>query len=247
MSIATIIVIVLVAFAGAFVQGITGFGSAMVFMSFLPLVVPLSSASAMVPVMLTIIGIQVTIKLFKHISWKTVIVPLIFSMASASIGVWIMRYFTVKTMQIILGCFLIFVGVYSFATSKHPIRIKPTLVSGGIAGLIAGIFTGLLNIGGPPLAIYYNAATEDPKEFKGNIEFNFIVMYGWTALNYAMKGSYSQENLLYLIPAAVGVIAASFLGLKVYSKFNKKVVSRLVWGMLIVMGLYQLAKAFGIL
>lgn len=247
MNILTIAVILLVSFAGAFVQGITGFGSAMVFMSFLPLVIPLSSASAMVPVMLTIIGIQVTIKLFKHINWKTILVPLILSMVSASIGVWIMQFFTVKTMQIILGCFLIFVGIYSFATSKHPIRIKPTLISGGIAGLIAGIFTGLLNIGGPPLAIYYNAATDDPKEFKGNIEFNFIVMYGWTALNYAVKGSYNQETLLYLIPAAIGVIAASFLGLKIYSKFNKQVVSRLVWGMLIVMGLYQLGKAFGIL
>lgn len=246
MDFVTIIVIVLVAFAGAFVQGITGFGSAMVFMSFLPLVVPLASASAMVPVMLTIIGIQVTIKMFKHINWKTIVIPLLLSMVSASIGVWIMQFFTVKTMQIVLGCFLILVGIYSFATSKHPIRIKPTIVSGGIAGLVAGVFTGLLNIGGPPLAIYYNAATDDPKEFKANIEFNFIIMYGWTALNYAVKGSYTNENLLYLLPAAVGVIAASFLGLKVYSKFDKKLVSRLVWGMLIIMGLYQLCKAFGV-
>ena len=247
MDVLTFVVIVVVAFAGAFVQGITGFGSAMVFMSFLPLVIPFASASALVPIMLTIIGIQVTIKFFRHINWKVVAIPLILSMASSSIGVWIMNYFTVQTMQLILGCFLILVGIYSFVTAKHPLRIRPTIISGSIAGLVAGIFTGLLNIGGPPLGLYYNATTEDTKEFKGNIEFNFLIMYGWTAIMKAVNHEYDAATLWYLIPAAIGVIAASFLGLRIYSKFNKKVVSMLVWGMLIVMGLYQLLKAFGVL
>lgn len=237
----------IIIFAGAFVQGITGFGSAMVWMSFLPLVVGIEFASALTPLMLTCIGIQMSLKLYKQIKWKTTLVPLIVSMVSTSLGVWILTLTTAHTMQIILGAFLVLVGVYFFATSKRPIKIAASPVNGGIAGLIAGTFTGLLNIGGPPLAVYYNAAAENPMEYKANIEFNFFIMYGWATILKAIGGAYTTQVLYYAVPGLVGVIAGSVLGLALFSKFDKKLVSRLVWTMLIIMGIYQLIKAFNII
>ena len=88
----TYIMVFVIAFAGAFVQGITGFGSAMVWMSFLPLVIALPEASALTPAMLTIIGIQMTIKLHKNINWKMSVVPLVVSFISTAIGAWIMTF-----------------------------------------------------------------------------------------------------------------------------------------------------------
>ena len=243
-TVLVVILVFIIAFAGAFVQGITGFGSAMVWMSFLPLVIDLGDASAIVPIMLTIIGIQMTIQLHKHINWKMSVVPLVVSMISTGIGAWILTFTTTKTMQIILGIFLIIVGIYFFATRKKKIVIKPTAVNGGIAGLVAGVFTGLLNIGGPPLAIYYNAAAETPLQYKACIEFNFFIMYGWAAILKATQGAYTTQTLEYCIPGIIAVLLSSFLGLKLFSKFDKKKVSYLVWGMLIVMGAFQLCKAF---
>lgn len=238
--------IFIVLFAGAFIQGISGFGSAMVWMSFLPLLISYTHAAAIVPFMLAILGAFMTIKLFKHVQWKVAIVPLIVSFISTSIGVWIMSMTTVKTMQIVLGVFLFLIGIYFFITSNNPISIKPTPINGGIAGFIAGVFTGLLNIGGPPLAIYYNQATEEPMQFKANLEFNFFIMYGWAAIMKAIQGAVDQQLMIYFIPAVTGLLAGSIIGLRLFGKFNKKVVSYLVWTMLIIMGLFQLGKAFKI-
>ena len=69
----TYVMVFLIAFAGAFVQGITGFGSAMVWMSFFPLVMTLPEASALTPALLTVIGIQMTIKLHKFLGGAGVI------------------------------------------------------------------------------------------------------------------------------------------------------------------------------
>lgn len=236
----------IIIFAGAFVQGVTGFGSAMVWMSFLPLVIGFKSASALAPLMLTAIGVQMSIQLYKYINWKMTTVPLIVSMLSTSLGVWILLFTTTHTMQIVLGAFLILVGIYFFATSKNPIKIAASHLNGGIAGLVAGTFTGLLNIGGPPLAVYYSAASENPMQYKANIEFNFFVMYGWATVLKAFAGEYTVEVLNYGIPGIIGVITGSILGLKLFSRFDKKLVARIVWAMLIIMGSYQLFKAFGV-
>ncbi|NTW71921.1 MAG: sulfite exporter TauE/SafE family protein [Eubacteriaceae bacterium] len=242
--ITTYIGIFIILFAGAFVQGIVGFGSAMVWMSFLPLVIAFTDAASIVPLMLTILGGYMTIRLFKYVQWKTAIIPLVVSLICTSIGVWIMAFTTVQTMQIVLGIFLFLIGVYFFVTSKNPIVIKPTPLNGGIAGMIAGTFTGLLNIGGPPLAIYYSQATDEPLQFKGCLEFNFLVMYGWAAIMKGFQGVYTAELLTFLIPATAGLLGGSLIGLKLFGKFDKKIVSRLVWTMLVIMGLFQLGKAF---
>lgn len=242
----TYVMVFLIAFAGAFVQGITGFGSAMVWMSFFPLVMVLPEASALTPALLTVIGIQMTIKLHKHIKLKMSLVPLVVSFISTALGAWIMTFTTTQTMQLILGAFLVLVGIYFFATMKKSIKIKPTNLNGGIAGFVAGVFTGLLNIGGPPLAIYYNAATESPMEYKACIEFNFFIMYGWAALLKLMQGAYTAETVSYLIPGVVAVLVSGFVGLYFFKKFNKRVVSILVYAMLIIMGLYQLCKGLGL-
>ncbi|NLB76589.1 MAG: sulfite exporter TauE/SafE family protein [Crenarchaeota archaeon] len=236
----------IVLFAGAFVQGLSGFGSAMVWMSFLPLLVSYEVAAAMVPFMLGILGLVVTLQLFRHVQWKVAIVPLVVSFMSTSLGVWIMSMTTVKTMQIVLGFFLFLIGIYFFVTSKNPVVIKPTPVNGGIAGFIAGVFTGLLNIGGPPLAIYYNQATDEPIQYKANLEFNFFVMYGWAAVMKAMQGAVTPEFKAIFLPALAGLVAGTAIGLKLFGKFDKKIVSYLVWSMLVVMGLFQLGKAFAL-
>ena len=238
----TYLMVFVIAFAGAFVQGITGFGSAMVWMSFLPLVIALPEASALTPAMLTIIGIQMTIKLHKNINWKMSVVPLVVSFISTAIGAWIMTFTTATTMQLVLGVFLVIVGIYFFATMKKTIKIKPTYANGGIAGFVAGVFTGLLNIGGPPLAIYYNAAADSPLQYKACIEFNFFMMYGWATILKFMSGSYTTETVKYLIPGAVAVIISGIAGLHLFKKFNKKIVSILVYTMLIIMGAYQFCK-----
>lgn len=242
----TYILIFIIAFAGAFVQGITGFGSAMVWMSFLPLVIPFPAANALAPAMLTVIGIQMTIKLHKQINWKMSVVPLVVSMVSTAFGAWLITLTTTKTMQLVLGVFLVIVGIYFFATLNKKITIKPTGVNGGIAGFVAGTFTGLLNIGGPPLAIYYNAAAESPMQYKACIEFNFFVMYGWATILKAIAGEYTPQTLEYLVACIVAVLVGGFVGLKLFSKFNKRIVSILVYTMLVIMGAFQFCKGMNL-
>lgn len=242
----TYILIFIISFAGAFVQGITGFGSAMVWMSFLPLVIAFPEANALAPAMLTVIGIQMTIKLHKQINWKMSIVPLVVSMISTALGAWIMTLTTTKTMQLVLGVFLVLVGIYFFATMKKKIVIKPTNINGGIAGFIAGTFTGLLNIGGPPLAVYYNAAAENPMQYKACIEFNFFVMYGWATIIKIFGGEYTPQTLEYLAAGIIAVLAGGFVGLKLFSKFDKKIVSLLVYSMLVIMGVFQFCKGMNV-
>ena len=93
--------------------------------------------------------------------------------------------------------------------------------------------------------IYYNAATESPMEYKACIEFNFFIMYGWAALLKLMQGAYTAETVVYLVPGVAAVLVSGFAGLYFFKKFNKRVVSILVYAMLIIMGFYQLCKGMG--
>jgi len=137
---------------------------------------------------------------------------------------------------------LILLSLYFYITNKYKVRIKSGFFQGMIIGLLTGISTGMFNIVGPFLMLYYYDNSEDNLEFKANIEFSFLI-----------AGLYSLcLNLIYvkldvfLMKAigvsTVGAILAGIIGLHVFKQVDKEKLKYVIISILPIMGLILIFK-----
>jgi uncharacterized protein len=238
----TIIILALINCFSAFIQAASGLGYAIFAMFFMPLVIPFQQASIISAAIIIVIGIQMTVSLRSHIKIKKIIVPLIFCILTTWVGIYIIRVTNVSLMRTVMGVFLIVLSFYFYITNKYKIRIKEGFIAGMAIGALTGLITGMFNIIGPFLTLYYYENSEDSLEFKANIEFSFLV-----------AGVYSLcLNLIYVKPdiflmkaigvSAVGAILAGITGLHVFKKIDKQKLKYIIMGVLPIMGMILIFK-----
>lgn len=238
----TIVVLALINSFSAFIQASSGLGYAIFAMFFMPMIIPFQQCSVISAAVIVVIGIQMTISLHSHLKVKKIIVPMTFCLMTTWLGIYIIRVTDENKMRMIMGIFLIFLGIYFYTTNKFNIRLKAGIVTDVIIGLLTGILTGMFNIVGPFLSLYYYDNSEDNLEFKANIEVSFLI-----------AGIYSLcLNLIYVKPdaflakaiglSAIGVIFAGIMGLHVFRKVDKEKLKYIIIGILPIMGLVLIFK-----
>lgn len=238
----TIVILALINSLSAFIQASSGLGYAIFAMFFMPLVIPFQQCSIISAAVIIVIGIQMTISLRSHIKFKKIVLPMSFCILTTWVGLYIIRVTDAHTMRTIMGIFLIFLSFYFYITNRFKLWMKEGFFTGMAIGSITGLTTGMFNIVGPFLTLYYYENSEDNLEFKANIEFSFLI-----------AGIYSLcLNLIYvrLDPflagavgaSAVGTIIAGIIGLHIFKKINKQKLKYVIICVLPVMGIIQIFK-----
>ncbi|MHB1394336.1 MAG: sulfite exporter TauE/SafE family protein [Clostridia bacterium] len=233
----TILILALINTLSAFIQAASGLGYAIFAMFFMPMIIPFQQCSVISAAVIVVIGIQMTISLYSHLKIKKIIIPMIFCLMTTWLGIYIIRVADENRMRIVMGIFLIVLAIYFYITNKYNIRMKAGFVTDMIIGLLTGLLTGMFNIVGPFLSLYYYDNCEDNLEFKANIEVSFLI-----------AGIYSLcLNLIYVKPdaflikaiglSAIGAVFAGIIGLHVFKKIDKVKLKYVIIGVLPIMGL----------
>lgn len=238
----TIIILALINFFSAFVQASSGFGYAIFAMFLMPLFIPFQQCSIISAAVIIVIGIQMSYSLRSHLKIKKIILPMIFCSITTWLGIYIIRVTDENKMRTIMGIFLIFLAFYFHFTKKYNIRLKANFLNDMIIGLLTGITTGMFNIVGVFLTLYYYDICEDNMEFKANIEFSFL-----------LAGIYSLIiNLIYIkldifllkaiVLSAISAIIAGIIGLNIFKKINKEKLKYIIICILPIMGIILILK-----
>lgn len=238
----TIFILALINFVSAFIQAASGLGYAIFAMFFMPLVIPFQQCSIISAAIIVVIGIQMTISLRTHIKIKKIILPMIFCILTTWAGIYIIRVTDAKMMRSIMGVFLIVLSFYFYFTSKYKVRIKEGFLTGMMIGSITGITTGMFNIVGPFLTLYYYENSEDNLEFKANIEFSFLVAGVYSLCLNLMYVRLDTFLISAIGTSAVGAVLAGIIGLIIFKKIDKKKLKYVIICVLPVMGLIQIFK-----
>ena len=238
----TIVILAIINFLSAFIQAASGLGYAIFAMFLMPLVLPFQQCSVISAAIIVVIGIQMTISLHSHIRIKKIIIPMAFCILTTWLGIYIIRIADENMMRTIMGVFLIILSLYFYITNKYKIRIREGFASGMVIGALTGLTTGMFNIIGPFLTLYYYENSQDSLEFKANLEFSFL-----------MGGIYSLiMNLIYVKPdvflikaiglSAAGAVLAGIAGLSVFKKIDKRKLKYVIICVLPVMGTILIFK-----
>ena len=221
-------------FIAAAVQGIMGFGRALIAAPLIALFIPADETVVLMILMGFVSAVAMVWKTHRYAHLKRIIPLVIAGIAGSIAGVQLLKVIPLKELKIVMGIFVIISAVI-LATGVR-VKFKKEIPAYTIAGLISGFTNGAISFGGPPIVLFLQNQDESKNSFRANLSLFFLVIGLTASINMIANGlldAHTAINALLLVPATLG---GTFLGNFLSHKFDEELFKKLVLGILFVSG-----------
>ena len=227
----------LVILSGSLVQSALGFGTTMITMGFLPLIMAYSKAMGLSIAMVSISTLYVSAKYRDSIRWGVMLPFLIPTAIITGLVNFLSAKVSSEVMYLLLGFMFVAVSIFFFLFSDK-IHIKPTPVSGTILGVICGICYGLFASGGPTAALYLLPATKDKKEYLATIQAFLCVNNLIILVISLVLGRLDMADLPLVGAGVIAMFAGTLLGLVVHDKIPASAFGKVIYAFVGIGGVW---------
>jgi uncharacterized protein len=168
---------------------------------------------------------------FSRVQWREVLPLLAGAIISAPIGVWLLVNADPASARWAIAL-LILAAVMALATGWR-YRGSPGLpLSLGTGGL-AGVASGLAQLGGMPVAIFWLAAQKnDPRQTKDNLNGFFAILPIVTGWLYWHNGILTPALLWMAVPLMIPYGVAMFVGARLFNHAPEQVFRRVAYAVI---------------
>ena len=182
-----------VLFFAYLIRGIAGFGSALIAVPLLALVMPLMLVVPLV-VFLDYLGSATQgVNNKEHIAWRDIWPLLPFSLIGVLVSLYVMESVDQHVLTLCLGAFIILFAVYQLLPLKFG---RASSLVAGPAGFFGGFVGTLFGTGGPFYVIYLNLRHLDKVAFRATFASIFLIDGAMRLIGYAVKGYLHTGSLL---------------------------------------------------
>ena len=230
-------------FLGGFIQGLSGFGSALIAM---PLLMPLLGVRLAPPVMVAgaFVGQLFMLLWYRRaFYWRNIWRLSVASVFMIPVGVFLVRMVDEHWVFGLLATVLIAYSLYALFKLK-----LPALHHSGwafVAGGLAGVLGGACNTDGPPVIIYGHCRKWNRQEFKGNLQGFFMVNSCVILATHFAVGNMNAEAFPYMMVAIPSLVAGAWLGLSLDRFIHVELFHKICLVLLLVLGLRLGVLALG--
>ncbi|MFP7753912.1 sulfite exporter TauE/SafE family protein [Thermodesulfobacteriota bacterium B35] len=227
--------------AAGFVQGLTGFGSALVAIPLLSLLMDVKAAVPLCILNGLVITGYLMYRLRQDLDHRRILPLLIGSFPGILVGATLLA-------RVDSGCIRAGIGILLISYSLFNLLVRPRPLCPGRAwGYLAGFCTGAIgtafSAGGPP-AIIYTALTDWSKdEIRATLTGFFAANSTLIALVHALTGVTTGTTLAYFACTFFFVLAGTMLGSRLTGRINRSAYLRVVHLFLIAMGAMMLISS----
>jgi uncharacterized membrane protein YfcA len=233
-----------IAFLGALIFGLTGFGSSLV-------TIPLASHLVALPFALALFALGDLVSALRvglenpknavRAEWRR-LVPMI--VVGTALGVTLLVNLPRALGMLLLGLFVLSYAFYSLVRHAAERTVAPHWA--WIAGLAGGITSTLFGAGGPPYAIYLSQRSLTKEQFRATLGFATMTSISLRVLAFLLTGLLLD---LQVWIAAAAVVPAAFVGIAVarrlFLKISRQALLRAVSLMLLASGGSLVFRALG--
>jgi len=233
-----------IAFVAGFIQGITGFGSALVSIPLATYFVPLPFALAVFAIVDFVNGLRLGLENPRNavVGELVRMVPLM--IVGVVLGVTLLVNLPRNASLVALGVFVLGYALYSLARrGVHAIVSQRWAYFAGICGGLSGT---LFGAGGPPYAIYLSHRPLSKEQFRATLILNTIFSIGARVVAFAATGLLMQDGVWITAATAIpaGLLAIYFAS-KVFRVISREAVMRAVAILLLASGTSLVARGLG--
>ncbi len=168
------IFVLLPAILAGIVQGVTGFGSAIVLMVFLPTILPIPQSAGVASLIMSVSNIMLAWRYRRNIKIKRIIWPFIVYASVAFMALQLVNSINVHLLKALLGGLLVALSLYFLFVKSEGKKHYPIYVA-IIFMIVSGFFNGLFGIGGPLMALYFLSLANTKEEYLASIQAFFLI------------------------------------------------------------------------
>ena len=236
-----IAVTVLLAFV---VRGVAGFGSSMVGVGSLSILLP---PVQVVPAFLALellTTVHLLPKVWGQVDWRSLRWLAAGSIAATPLGLLLLAGLDPNPMRLLVS--LCLAGIALFMLSGGAQRLAPQQTPGPLGALAAGAASGVLNgaagIGGPPAIVFYFATTGAAVSRATLIAY-FLIIDLWALTWAGATGVLGTGGWPLMVVALPFSLAGIWLGNHLYLRLDEARLRRLIWGLLAGLGALGVGSA----
>lgn len=223
-----------VAFAAAFVQGVTGFGSALVAMPLVALLLGVRTAAPLVALLSLAVNLSLLVPARRRLPWRRVAPLLAGAAPGIPLGVLFLAGADERLVRAALGVVLA-ASALLLGGRRPPPRAGgvPALAAGAVSGMLGGAF----NTGGPPVLLYAASRGWEKAEIHATIQLYSLLSGSLIASLHAAAGLTSPRVALLALGALPPLAAGALAGWAVHRRVSEERFRALLRAALLVAGL----------
>lgn len=227
------------ALGAGLIQSVTGFGGGIFMMLFFPLLLPILKASAVSSAIAVVFNGAVAVRFRKHINYKSTLVPALFYVMASSTVIYFAPYMPKEIILKIFGVFLIALAIY-FLFFPDKIKVTASVKTASVCALLSGCASGLFGIGGPPMVVYFLAATKEKEEYLGTIQFFFFISNFYNLIFRIVRGIYTIDLVPLTFVGVAAILIGEQIGARIVNRINVDMMKKLVYIFLAISGVLNL-------
>ncbi|GHP13689.1 sulfite export protein [Lentilactobacillus fungorum] len=234
----TLFLVLLPAILAGIVQGITGFGSAIVLMVFLPSILPIPQSAGVASLIMSVSNLMLAWRYRHSIHFKRVIFPFIIYAGVAFIALKLVNTIDVHLLKSMLGGLLVALSLY-FLLVKAKVRHYPIYVA-IIFMIVSGFFNGLFGIGGPLMALYFLSLADTKETYLASIQTFFLMDQLYVTSVRFYDGILSVNDIPLILLGIVGGIIGTMIANRITTHMNIQMIQKCVFVLIGISGLFYL-------
>ena len=226
--------IALVVFVAAAVQGVLGFGGALVAMPLLVTLVGVQTATPAFALIGTLATLLNAIRWRAHVTLGDLVQLVVPAALGIPIGVLFLARVDANVVTRTLGAILILYALYNLlGRAVPPLRHRLWAV---IAGFSSGILSGAFNTGGPPVIVFANARGWTAERFRGNLQTYFVLTSVFLLISHALTGHFTPVVWRTALIGVPALLVGQLVGVRLCRYLNPDAFRRLVLVFLLLLG-----------
>lgn len=221
------------------VQGLTGFGAAIVMMIFLPQLFPIAQSAAVAGVIMAASVLTLIWRNRHHIHLRQIIIPFIVYASVAAYSVHLGQVLDVQLLRRLLGALLLALALY-FSFSKRAATQSYPWWLAGLFMIVSGFFNGLFGIGGPLMALYFLSLADTTADYLGNLQTFFLIDVIYISTVRALNGILTPVLIPHILIGMLGAVIGTAIAARILPRLPMVVVRRLIYLFIGLSGGYYL-------
>ncbi|HET8817533.1 MAG TPA: sulfite exporter TauE/SafE family protein [Pseudidiomarina sp.] len=200
----------LIMFIGALLQGITGFGSGLVAVPLLSLLLPLTLITPTLSIVNLLLAGFLYLKLHRYVSVRQWQPLLIAGVLGSLIGTLVLAHVQLDWLQRGMAIFVVIVGVLLWRGVRF--NLNPTQAHQSWVGILAGFSNGALTLGGPPIVLFLSNQQLAVLTFRATLTVFFFALATTNVISFSIQERYSMDMLEWILILATSAIIGAWRG-----------------------------------
>jgi uncharacterized membrane protein YfcA len=233
--VATFILAGIIIFAAHVVGGVTGFGTAVLGLPLLALLVGLDVGKQSLLLLSTFVYLYIVIRHRTHIDWRQLAIMVAFATIGLPLGLWVYETLPLRAAMISLGAFITAVGLRNLLQiapdTRAPRWVAKVLLV--IGGAVHGAFT----TGGPLLIVYGDQTLRPKATFRATLSLMWLALNALLAIVWTWRQHWLAPSFRLSLLGLPFMLGGLVLGERLHHVVSEMAFRKVVNITLIAMGL----------